>query len=193
MPNRGQRTQDDAEALRLTAAGDFSAFELFVERHEAAVLRYVRALSGDHATAEDAFQETFVAAWRAAGSFRGRGSARAWLLTIARNAVRRQYRRRVGEPQSEMSLQDLGAFAGWRQESAELIEDRVLRRDLVEKGFAALSAADRELLVLRDLEGFTGEEVAAMLDLSLAAMKSRLHRARLRFMGHLRGELDATG
>ncbi len=179
-------TTSDAEILRRTAAGSPADFDRIVDRHEAAVLRYLGAITDDPAAAEDALQETFLAAWRAAASFRGAGSARAWLLGIARNAVRRQHRRRSGEPAQHESLDRLGSRAGWGRVAAEPFSELLEKRDLIHKGFIRLEPDDREILVLRELEGFSGKEVATMLSLSLPAVKSRLHRARLRFMAALR-------
>lgn len=176
----------DAEELRLTATGDRDAFERFVERHQAGVLRYLLGTMADADRAEDALQETFIAAWRGAAGFRGSGPARAWLLAIARNAARRQVRRRAGEPARFVPLEELGVSAGWGAEGGDDAERRLESRELVEQGFRGLDAEDREILILRELEGFSGEEVAAMLGITLAAAKSRLHRARLRFTAQLR-------
>ncbi len=160
--------------------------------HEDAVLRYIRTRTGDPEVVEDALQETFIAAWRRADTFRGDGSARAWLLTIARNAVRRQYRRPAGAPSSFEPLDAVAVRAGWGRDPDEAWTERVAARQTLERGFDALSPEDREVLVLRDLEGFSNEEVAGMLGLSLAAVKSRVHRARLRFMEHVRGMYEST-
>lgn len=178
---------DDAERLERAAAGDRRAFERFVQAHEGAVLRYIRSRTQDPEVAEDALQETFIAAWRSADVFRGDGSARAWLLTIARNAVRRQYRRPAGAPDTFEPLDAVAARAGWGRDPDEAWTDRIAARQVVERGFERLSPEDREVLVLRDLEGFGNEEVAGMLGLSVAAVKSRVHRARLRFMESVRG------
>ncbi|NIP82682.1 MAG: sigma-70 family RNA polymerase sigma factor [Gemmatimonadetes bacterium] len=183
---------EDGEALERAAAGDRGAFEGFVRRHEGAVLRYVRTRTSDPDRAEDALQETFIAAWRSARTFRGAGSARSWLLTIARNAVRRQYRRPAGEPEAFEPLEGVADGAGWGRDPGAAWTSRLAAADLVEKGFARLSSDDREILVLRDLEGFSTEETAATLDLSVAAAKSRLHRARLRFMESVRGLDDGA-
>jgi RNA polymerase sigma-70 factor (ECF subfamily) len=174
----------DSDVLRRTAGGDMSAFEILVDRHGATVARFLRGLTDNEAACEEALQETFISAWRGAASFRGAGSARAWLLSIARNAVNRQFRRRSGEPKVYESLADLGARAGWGTENADflsLLEDR----EQLELGLRSLSPADRELLILRDLEGFTSPEVAELLELETEAVKSRLHRARLRFIANL--------
>lgn len=171
----------DAELLRRSAAGDDVAFGHFVDRHDAAVLRFIRALSDDDARCDDALQETFIAAWRSAAGFRGEAGARAWLLRIARHAVHRTYRRHVGEPRDHVPLDALAGSAGWGVPSDDFAE-RLAARDLVERGLRALAPEDREVLVLRDVEQLSGEEAASALGISLAAQKSRLHRARLRFM-----------
>lgn len=175
---------DDQQFLAAVALGDRAAFERFVERHQAAVFRYLRSAAAEEADAEDALQEAFVAAWRNAGSYRGGASARGWILTIARNALSRAHRRRSGQPTSFEEVEELGIQAGWGQE--EDVLEGLARRELLTRALAALAREDREILILRELEGFSGEEVAEMLGLSLAAMKSRLHRARLRLVAALR-------
>lgn len=177
----------DAELIARAAVGDREAFAEVVARHGAHVLRFARAIASDQAAAEDALQETFLAAWRGAASFRGDASVRSWLLTIARHAVYRQHRRRSGEPEALEPLPDLGYAAGWG--SVEDPEAGALRREsrvLFERALEQLDAADREVLLLRDLEGFAGDEVAAMLGITTAAMKTRLHRARLRLATKVR-------
>jgi RNA polymerase sigma-70 factor, ECF subfamily len=186
VPDEGPHLLSDADALRRTAAGDVAAFEAVMARHEAAVLRYLRAVTDDADRAEDVLQETFIAAWRGAHSFRGGASARGWLLTIARHALNRQFRRHAGEPRHFEPLESLAVEAGWG-DAGDRLERLLEARETVAAGFAGLSAEDREILVLRDLEEFSGDEVGRMLGLSLAAVKSRLHRARLRFVGNLKG------
>ncbi len=167
--------------------GDRGAFESFVGRHEAAVFRFLKASAADDADAEDALQEAFVAAWRHAGSYRGGSSARGWILTIARNALRRTHRRRVGEPSSFEPLEELGIQAGWGRDD---VLEGMARRETLDHAMQRLGAEEREVLVLRELEGLAGEEVAGMLGITLAAMKSRLHRARLKFLAALREVAD---
>jgi RNA polymerase sigma-70 factor, ECF subfamily len=193
VPHVSRKEIGDAELLRHTAAGDRQAFGELVRRHEAAVFRYVQAISDDGDRAADAQQETFIAAWRRAATFRGSGSARPWLLRIARHQAFRQHRRRSGEPRRHVPLEVLARDAGWGAATAERVTGLLEARQRVHAGFAALSADDREILLLRDLEEFSGEEVAEMFGISIAAQKSRLHRARLRFMAALHeGDSDAT-
>ena len=121
-------------------------------------------------------QETFLAAWRGAAGFRG-GSARAWLLTIAAHAWQRLGRRAapLGGNDAAESLEHLALLAGWGRDEGD-----DARTATVQEAFGRLAEDHRRLLVLRDIGEMSGEEVATQLGLSLAAMKSRLHRARLR-------------
>jgi len=176
----------DPELLSQVAVGDAQAFEAFVIRHREAVWRFVRSMTRDAGAAEDVLQETFFSAWRSSASFRGDGSALGWLFTIARNAVYRQHRGKAGEPEQMESLAELGEAAGWGADPDPL--DALVVKDEVGRAFARLIVEDREVLLLREVEGLTNEECARLLGLGLPALKSRLHRARLRFVAHLRGE-----
>lgn len=75
--------ESDAELIRLTAARDHDAFSALVSRHGAAVFRFARLIAANQSAAEDALQETFLAAWRASGSFQEDTRVRNWLLSIA--------------------------------------------------------------------------------------------------------------
>jgi RNA polymerase sigma-70 factor (ECF subfamily) len=183
--------EDDVALLTRTGSGDREAFDRLVDRHQAAVFRFIRTLGPDPASSEDILQETFLAAWRGAGTFRAQSSVRTWLFTIARNTAARQYRRRAGEPvrRDLATLDDLGAAAGWGADpDPEAMAMRQEERAAVARALEALDPEDRRVLVLRDLEELTGEEAADVLEVTLAALKSRLHRARLRFAAHLRRE-----
>lgn len=178
--------QQDLAALIAVAAGDRRAFGPFVMRHRDAVFRYARALCPNDAAAEDVLQEAFVSAFRNAGSYRGEGAARAWLFRIAHNEAATARRKRVGEPQRLEPLEALGAAAGWGADASEPPLDRIADREALELALGALEDEEREILMLRDVEGLSGPETASLLGLSLAAMKSRLHRARLRIAAELR-------
>ncbi|MBK8003470.1 MAG: sigma-70 family RNA polymerase sigma factor [Gemmatimonadetes bacterium] len=177
-------TPGDGSLLAASAGGDRAAFDAFVARHQDALFRYLRTVAGNEADAEDALQEAFVAAWRGAGGFRGGSSARGWLFTIGRHAAALAAPHLVDEPDALVPLDALGLEAGWGAEPAaerEADEDGLLGQAL-----AQLAPAEREMIVLRDLEGFSGEEAAELTGLTLAAMKTRLHRARLRLVAEAR-------
>lgn len=185
--------QLDLSLLGRSAAGDREAFARFVRRHQAPVFRFCRTLAGRIEDAEDALQETFLTAWRQAGSFRGEGSARSWLLTIARRSVYRAGRRpRPLALGDSASLEELGPAAGWGRSDAaaggSLAPDDAI---LLRQAFGRLAPADRQVLVLRDLEGFSNAEAAEILGVEVGAVKSRLHRARLALMAEARSKSHA--
>ncbi len=182
----------DGELLAQTADGARGSFDELVRRHQDAVWRLVRHLAPSDTLAEEALQEAFVAAFRGAATWSGEGSVRSWLLTLARHAAYRHTRRRAGEPRTFESLDALGASAGWGDPiDVEELVDRLRNGERVRAALAHLPPADREVLVLRDLLGHSGPEVAETLQLPLNAVKSRLHRARLRFAAAIREDSHA--
>jgi RNA polymerase sigma-70 factor, ECF subfamily len=181
--------EQDLSWLRQAAGGDRRAFAALVRRHQASVFRLARALTTSPSAAEEVLQEAFLSAFRYAGSFRGASTVRTWLMTITRRSAARFRRRRAGEPADHVPLHELGEEAGWGDDPGpETSMAEAERRAALARALAVLSDEDREVIVLRDLEGFSGQDAAAALGLTLPAMKTRLHRARLRLLAALRGE-----
>jgi RNA polymerase sigma-70 factor (ECF subfamily) len=182
MPD-DEEVQLDRALLHRSAEGDWQAFLEFAGRHQAAVLRFCRALGARAEDAEDLMQETFLIAWRKAATFEGRGSARSWLFTVARRKLYRMARSPdFAAGRDNATLEELGSAAGWG--GPGIRSDLNLEEQIqVRQAFERLSPSDRQVLVLRDLEGFTNAESAAILGVGISAVKSRLHRARLRMMG----------
>ena len=176
----------DSALIKIAASGDSSAFGTIVNRHAGAVLRLARALTSDLTLAEDVAQQTFMAAFRAVSGFRGEASPRTWLLTITRNTALRMRAQHAKEEPEEAPLSLLGAEAGWGAPDPETLAILAERQQLLARALASLSPQDREVLILRDIEQLTGEEAAHVLGVQLRAMKSRLHRARLRLAVALR-------
>jgi RNA polymerase sigma-70 factor (ECF subfamily) len=181
---------EDAELLRRAAGGDDSAFDALIARHGAVLLRFARRVCDSPTDGEDALQSALLSAWRAAGGFRGDGSARRWLFTTVVNACRHHHRLRVGQPRRTEPIEVAESVS-----AADSPADRVERSErarTVEAAFESIDPEARAVLLLRDVEGLSGEEAAELLGISLAAMKSRLHRARLelkrRFDALERGE-----
>lgn len=173
--------------MQRVASGDRAAFATLVAAHREAMWATLRFHTPSEAAAEDALQETFLAAWRGAASWTGEAPVRAWLRGIARAQAARTWRRRVGQPAVFGELDDnLGAAAGWASGDPERAAARAEQANCLRLALQRLPEEDREVLTLRDQEGLTGPEAAAALGLTLDALKSRLHRARLRLMALLR-------
>ncbi|MBL8747872.1 MAG: RNA polymerase sigma factor [Planctomycetes bacterium] len=193
MPTNDPEPTDE-ELLARSVRGDERAFGSFVARHRIGLHRYARMLSRNDTDAEDVLQDTFLQAWRGAHAATVR-SVRPWLFTIARHALQRQRLRRVDTPTEAESLESLGAAAGFADADAtpERFAMALEERSLLRAALAALDDADREVIVLRELEQLSGDETAAVLGVSLEAMKSRLHRARLRLVAEVRRRLPDGG
>jgi RNA polymerase sigma-70 factor (ECF subfamily) len=171
------------------AQGDASARRELVTRHQGAVYRLLRRLTRDEAQAEDLLQETFITALQQLGSWRGEGTPRGWLLAIARSKLLMARRGAQGRTEStdDATLEMLGLRAGWGAPlDPEALAARLEEKAVLERALASLDDEAREVVTLRDLEGLSGEETAQALGLSLPAMKSRLHRARLALVAHVK-------
>lgn len=194
MPGESDLLEDRELAAR-AARGDRAAFSLLVERHQRAVFRVARGLTGSDDAAEDVLQETFLSALRAVGQYRGEASVLGWLCAIARNAAARRGRRADQVPHEPVALEALGAEAGWGQPDVERLVAAAEDRQHLSQALASMPQEERAVLLLRDIEGLSGEEAAHALGLSVAAMKSRLHRGRLRLAALLRqqGGSDVAG
>ncbi len=173
----------DRSLVALSAAGDADAFAALVSRYQASIVNLARAMTADDGEADDLAQETFIRAYKAIGRFRGESTFRTWLHRVAVNVVqshlkKRARRRRWFGP----SLDDHDA-AG--QESPALatpatLEDDAARRELIDRALATLPADMRMAVTLRDVQGFDYAEIAAMLDIPIGTVESRIFRARQR-------------
>ncbi|MEU7746256.1 RNA polymerase sigma factor [Nonomuraea sp. NPDC049158] len=180
---------DDAEVIRRSRS-DPGAFAALFDRHAPALHRYVTRRLGD-SLADDIVAETFLAAFRRREHYDpGRADARPWLYGMAANLIGHHRRREV---RSYLALARTGI-----DEVAEGYTDRVearvsasaVHRELAE-ALAALSADDREVLLLIAWAQLSYEEVATALDIPLGTVRSRLHRARKRTRAAL-GGVDPT-
>lgn len=189
MPDAEAGGLTDLALLERSGAGDRDAFDVIVARHGPSVYRLARLLLPRPDEADDVFQQVFLAAWKGAGQFRGEASARTWLLSITRHAALSLRRRRAREPVTEASLDELGVRAGWGSQDPETLAVAAENRERLAAAFARLTPEQREVIALRDVEGVPGEQAATMLGVSVAAMKSRLHRARMTLAAEVRKEV----
>jgi len=168
----------DEDLVARGAAGDRAAFAELVGRHQGSLYRFALRSCGGERGAEDALQDGLLAAWRGAGTFRGDSSARTWLYQVVVHACRRRQRRRSGEPARHEPVEEAGDLPAEESHPDERVAIRQVG-DAIDAALAKMPEEARQVLMLRDVEGLSGEETAAALGLSLPAMKSRLHRARL--------------
>ena len=173
------RTDDDL----LTAArqGDAAALEALLVRYQPHLYRFGLMMCGNFEDASDVAQESLVSMARSLRDFRGDSSVSSWLFTIARRFCIKKRRRSKFAPAREESL-DAGADAASLADPAPTPEQSASNRELAAALTHAIDGLDpsqREVLVLRDVEGLSAPEVARVLGVSVDAVKSRLHRARV--------------
>ncbi len=158
--------------MNAARAGDLDAFAALVGRHQAAVYRVALRVLGSESDAEDAAQDAFVQAWRGLGRFRGESSVSTWLYRIVTN---RCLNLLAARRPTEALDREAPAGAGDPAQIAEQHE----RFAAVARAVAGLPGEQRAALVLREFEGLSYDEITEVLGVSLPAVKSRIHRARI--------------
>lgn len=176
------RTSDDALVARVRA-GDLRAFETLVERHRDVVVRVASRIVGA-ADGEDVAQETFLRAFHRLDQFRGDAPFRSWILRVAHNTALNALARHRTVPLDEVSEEPL-ADASRERAPAERLELSE-RRERLSMKLAQVQPTHRAVLVLRDLEGFSYEEIAEITESPLGSVKGRLSRARRELIDILR-------
>ena len=171
--------EDESYLIQRSQQGELDAFNQLVERYQGQVYNLALRMLSDESLAEDAAQETFISAYRAIGGFRG-GSFRSWVLRIAANACRDLLRAAKARRSISLEVLELTpeATPASREESPE---DHALRLELgreIQRGLEALPRDQRLVLVLIDIQGFSYEEAARIIQTSVGTVRSRLSRAR---------------
>ena len=179
----------DQQLLDRARRGDAQALEALLARHQAQIYRFGMKMCRDPEDAKDVLQDTLIAMARGVRDFRGASSISTWLYTIARSFCIKKRRRSKFAPAEERSLDTDVALEAARlvdpaRSPAEALGSKQVEHAL-EQAIGALEPIYREVLVLRDVEGLTANEVAEVLGVSVQAVKSRLHRARLAVRAHV--------
>jgi RNA polymerase sigma-70 factor (ECF subfamily) len=198
--------QEDPAVVAAAQAGDTAAFASLVERYRRELRVHCYRMLGSFEEAEDMVQETFLRAWRKRASYAGRSTFRAWLYRIATNAcldfLARHPRRPRGRQDPSADPATTPAEIPWLQPYPDQLlepaapEDTepdavVVAKETIELAFLVaiqhLPPRQRAVLIMRDVLGWPASETAALLDMSVAAVKSALQRARPAVKEHLPG------
>jgi RNA polymerase sigma-70 factor, ECF subfamily len=185
--------RDDQALLERAAEGDVDAFAEFVRRYEHRVRGVLFRLLDDARDVEEATQDCFVQAWRNLDRFRGDAAVFTWLYRIAVNeALMRLRRKRLPTTDIDKELERIPADSDPAQQPHGAAESGELEGFLAAR-IRELEPEYRAPLVLRDVIGLSNQEVADILELSVPAAKSRIHRARMRIREELVRRERASG
>ncbi len=173
----------DEQLIERMACGNSRALTPLYDRHARAIFTFLCRLTSDEAVAEDLLQETFLAAWHSARTFRGRSSVRTWLFGIAHNRAGHWLRWRRPEPLDE------DAEIPAPGPAVPDLADAAWERERVTAALAQLPPAQRAVLELTFFHGLSCAEVAEALNCPVGTVKSRAHLARRR-LAQLLADLD---
>jgi len=194
------RPQAESQFIERLKRGDAAAFETLVNERSGEIYGLLYRLTENVEEARDLTQETFLRAFQSVKHFRGESDLRTWIYRIAINQARnrwRWWRRRRREATVSIDAPEIG---GGRLGLVETLkakttrdpeQDALLseRERALKKALGSLRHVYREAVILRDIEGFAYEEIAATLDISVGTVKSRLARGRQELRRKLEGSL----
>ena len=188
------RNERDIFLMERVKAGQMEAFEELVERHQHAVVGTVAKMLGNDADAEDIAQQVFIRVWKSAHRYKPTAKFTTWLMTIVRNLVFNECRRRSRarlvplEAETPDAPRTQHADSEALSPSEELLDGELRRA--VDAAIASLPESQRMAIVLRRYENMPYEEIARVLRTSVSAVKSMLFRARGELKEKLRSYLE---
>ncbi|MBM3328272.1 MAG: sigma-70 family RNA polymerase sigma factor [Calditrichaeota bacterium] len=188
------RTVTDEELIRRFQSGEDGAFDLIVARYRGPLFNFIYRILGDPAFSEDILQETFIRVWTNRSSYREIAKFSTWIYTIAGNLTKSELRRQkirrwvfLGGGKSGNSRED--------EKPLDIVDDNAdPERDLerrtiqrrVDAEIAKLPLVFREVIVLRDVQELSYEEIGSILQIPLGTVKSRVNRGRARLQERLK-------
>ncbi len=187
------RSPTDEELIARFQEGDVYAFEQIVHRYKDRLINFVYNFLGDRIDAEDVVQETFLRVFKKKQLYQSIAKFSTWIYTIAGNLakteLRRRRRRRILSL-TRMGYEDKDYEVPDVYSSPERMVDSDMKEKEIRKEIEALPVKFREVVVLREIQEFSYEEISTILRIPLGTVKSRVNRGRLRLQKRLQHLLD---
>ncbi len=182
--------EQEAAVIQAVLDGDVNAYEALVKEYEKNVYNLALRMTGNSEDAADMAQEAFIKAYNSLTAFRGDSKFSVWLYRIVSNVCLDFLRSRSRKQTVSLSTEnddgeDVELDIADETHSPEQLLDRSLTRDAVRRGLAALPPDHREILLLREIQGLSYEEIADVLGLEAGTVKSRIFRARKKLCSFL--------
>jgi RNA polymerase sigma-70 factor (ECF subfamily) len=194
-------TDSDEALLEGLRAGDEAAFSALVSRYQPRLLRVAESLVSNRAVAEEVVQDTWIGVVRGVHRFEGRSSVKTWMFRILVNRARSAGGREVrslpvdDDDVLEGRFAPSGAWSDPPEPWSDAVDDRIVAEKLavrVKQCLPRLSAAQRQVVTLRDIEGVGADEVCDLLQISAGNQRVLLHRAHARLRDLLDAEMKGT-
>ncbi len=182
--------EQEAAVIQAVLDGDVNAYEALVKEYEKNVYNLALRMTGNSEDAYDMSQEAFIKAYNSLNAFRGDSKFSVWLYRIVSNVCLDFLRSKNRRPTVSLSVEnddgeEVELDIADESSSPELVLERGLTRDAVRRGLAALPDDHREILLLREIQGLSYDEIAEVLGLEAGTVKSRIFRARKKLCSFL--------
>ncbi|MCG8603948.1 sigma-70 family RNA polymerase sigma factor [bacterium] len=185
--NPGQPSDEDL--IERFQKGDLYAFDLIVKRYKDQLLNFIYRFVGSQEEAEDIVQETFLRVYRKRKAYKRIAKFSTWIYTIAGNLARTELRRR--KRRKLFSVTDMGYEDRDYEISDEVYNpenqvDGLIQEEIIQKEINDLSPKFREVIILRDVQELSYEEISKIIDVPIGTVKSRVNRGRLKLQSRLK-------
>jgi len=187
----GERSKrpTDEDLIEQFQNGDLYAFDLIVKRYKNQLLNFVYRFLGNVEEAEDIVQETFLRVYRNRKAYQKVAKFSTWIYTIAGNLAKTELRKR--KRRKFFSISDLGYDdkdydIADEEFNPEKTVDGNIKEEIIHKEIQALSPKFREVIILRDVQELSYEEISNIVDIPLGTVKSRVNRGRLKLQEKLK-------
>ncbi len=173
---------DEELILEFQQNNTVKAYEILVERYKNPLTNYVFRFLGDYETCVDVVQETFIKVYRYKDSYSSIAKFSTWIYTIAGNLARTEYQRR-----RRRKFFSINAFGDDKEETFDIpdenyrpdqITDSGIKDEIIQKAIQKVSPAYREMVILRDIQGLSYEEISEISGITVGTVKSRINRGR---------------
>ena len=176
--------------IRRVQHGDVEAFELLVAAYEKNVFNVALQMTGNREDAQDMAQEAFIKAYSSLSSFRGDSRFSSWLYRIVANVCLDFKRRQSRRPSASLTVEDdegesVQLDIADESQSPETLLEQKMTREAVREGLQQLPDEQRQILLLREIQGLSYEEIGEVMDLEPGTVKSRIFRARKKLCAFL--------
>lgn len=192
-PKRNEVKPTDKDLIERFQQGELAAYEEIVRRYKDQLLNFVFRFLNNHEEAEDVVQETFLRVYRNRFAYTRIAKFSTWIYTIAGNLARTELRRRKRRrffSLSDMGLEDRDYEISDEVFNPETQANSTLGEELIQREISKLSPKFREVIILRDVQELSYEEISKIIRVPIGTVKSRVNRARLRLQNRLKKILD---